>query len=202
MSAPACNDPQCSWPNCGCEPPRKPDSEAVRLLREVALWTYRIGSAHPKNVAQEALAWRDRINAHLARQPAARSECVVVKKYLAAGGHNTVCVSNQTEGHAAIAAIFGQPAARQPEGQWRPIETAPKDGTHILAAIFDGGIGFGWLGKPPVHQAEAAIVHWFDGALPGFYRSNWGGDERFPSKYTHWQPLMPLHASSPTEGDA
>lgn len=51
-----------------------PDSEAERLLREVALWTYRIGSAHPKNVLQEALAWRDRIDAHLARQPAAQSE--------------------------------------------------------------------------------------------------------------------------------
>lgn len=62
---------------------------------------------------------------------------------------------------------------------WAPIDTAPKDGTRILAW---------WVGTIPV------IVHWFGPAdLPGLRPGGWyesagfpGSPRRYP---THWMPL-------------
>ncbi len=69
---------------------------------------------------------------------------------------------------------------------WLPIASAPKTGEHILAAVFDGGTGFGG----PHDQAGCAVVHWFDyigdPAQSGWYPSS-GPDEVFPA--THWRPL-------------
>lgn len=74
---------------------------------------------------------------------------------------------------------------------WQPIETAPRDGGHILVTI--GNMqGFGSWPKP---QDMVTVAHWFE---DGFYVSVFGGDERTAIQYTHWMPLPP----SPTkEGD-
>lgn len=70
---------------------------------------------------------------------------------------------------------------------WQPIETAPKDGTHILACH---------AGRPyddtyTFNQAPPSVVHWFgwpeDAA--GFYLSVALGDQKLPFEYTHWKPL-------------
>lgn len=67
-------------------------------------------------------------------------------------------------------------------GVWRPIETAPKDGSHILAYRLPVGIRVTNNTNPPT------VVHWFD---YGFYTSvNELAPER-PFEPTHWQPLPP-----------
>lgn len=67
-------------------------------------------------------------------------------------------------------------------GAWRPIETAPKDGSHILAYRLPVGIRVTNNTNPPT------VVHWFD---DGFYTSvNELAPER-PFEPTHWQPLPP-----------
>ena len=59
----------------------------------------------------------------------------------------------------------------EPEG-WRPIETAPKDGTHVLVADASG-----W-----VQQC------WFDGVWTyGEGPTDFMNEDRDP--VTHWQPL-------------
>ena len=70
--------------------------------------------------------------------------------------------------------------------QWQPIESAPKDGTHILAARFDPfSAGFGWFNGEHVHYQD--VVHyWSKKGEEGFYASN-GPD--VPLHFTHWMPL-------------
>lgn len=68
--------------------------------------------------------------------------------------------------------------------EWDSIETAPKDGTHILAFRMPIGIRFTNNTNPPT------VVHWFDDPdEPGFYTSvNEMAPER-PFNPTHWMPL-------------
>jgi hypothetical protein len=67
---------------------------------------------------------------------------------------------------------------------YQTIETAPKDGTHILAYRKSVGIRTTNLTNPPT------VVHWFDDPnQPGFYTSvNELAPER-PFNPTHWMPL-------------
>lgn len=71
---------------------------------------------------------------------------------------------------------------------WQTIETAPKDGTHILVADFTkGSTGFGHCGESRVHQYFMDVAHWFD---DGFYASSYGGGQSEPFlRLTHWMPL-------------
>lgn len=68
-------------------------------------------------------------------------------------------------------------------GDWQPIATAPKDGSHILACRIPLGI------RVTVNTHPPTVVHWFD---DGFYTSvNEIAPER-PYNPTHWQPLGAL----------
>ena len=69
---------------------------------------------------------------------------------------------------------------------WRPIESAPRDGTHVLARDVPLGIRITNLTHPPM------VVHWFDyigdAASSGWYLSHGAGDGPAVSP-THWMPL-------------
>ena len=68
--------------------------------------------------------------------------------------------------------------------EWQPIETAPKDGTHILAYRLPVGIRFTNNTNPPT------VVHWFDDSdEPGFYTSVNERAPEHPFNPTHWMPL-------------
>lgn len=61
--------------------------------------------------------------------------------------------------------------------KWLPIETAPKDGTHILLA----GKDFVMSG-----QFDSDPGLWFDSRGMGYEWEVWGSGELNP---THWMPL-------------
>lgn len=72
--------------------------------------------------------------------------------------------------------------------QWQPISTAPKDGTHIVIALFSDGMGFGYCGDPPKLQKPwQDVAHWHE---DGFYSSTYGGEQTQPFEASHWQPLL------------
>lgn len=88
-----------------------------------------------------------------------------------------------SEAAAEIAALRCQsPSATASE--WQPIETAPKDGTHILAHRLPIGIRVTNLTNPPT------VVHWFDDPdEPGFYTSVNERAPEHPFSPTHWRQL-------------
>lgn len=68
--------------------------------------------------------------------------------------------------------------------EWKPIETAPKDGTHILAFRALIGIRYTNLTNPPT------VVHWWDNpGEEGFYTSVNELEPQEPFRATHWMPL-------------
>lgn len=80
---------------------------------------------------------------------------------------------------------FACPANR-PEN-WRPIATAPKDGTHIQACR--AGSSFGWRDGKPLPPWQT-VVHWWGHGTPGFYPSVYSTQNDEPLHgLTHWKPL-------------
>jgi hypothetical protein len=77
--------------------------------------------------------------------------------------------------------------ARRINDGWFPIETAPIDGTHILACLGPYGDHVGFNQRPPV------VVHYFaDPEKPGFYQSSGIVQDSYndlPYQLTHWMPL-------------
>lgn len=70
---------------------------------------------------------------------------------------------------------------------WRTIDTAPRDGQHILA--MKAGTSFGYMHGQPLPQVQT-VVHWFDDPEePGFYISISEADPQHPFDATHWKPL-------------
>lgn len=57
--------------------------------------------------------------------------------------------------------------------EWQPVETAPKDGTRILAS------------DPEWNAGVVVVARWWDGA---FHVGDLPGDEIYPR---HWMPLPP-----------
>ncbi len=79
--------------------------------------------------------------------------------------------------------------------EWQPIETAPKDGQHVLLAITeDGPPGLGYVSEGYYEEDGdrgwySANTHWtdsYDGSL-------------FPS---HWMPLPKPPEAAPIKGPA
>jgi hypothetical protein len=69
---------------------------------------------------------------------------------------------------------------------WRSIDSAPRDGTHILSCRMLG-IRVTNMTNPPT------VVHWFDDPdEPGFYTSVNETAPEHPFYPTHWQPLPAL----------
>ena len=78
-------------------------------------------------------------------------------------------------------------AALEDDG-WMQIETAPKDGRHILATNKNSSVGFGYFNG--TQQPWECVVHWFEN---GFYASVYGCDQEYPFTFlTHWRELPAL----------
>lgn len=92
--------------------------------------------------------------------------------------------STQTIKEAArkIESLEAELAAMRQRVEWRPIETAPKDGTRlILATISDGDV-------------DSSSGYWTD--------HNGGGWVRFmPWQPTHWLPLPPIPTDTKETGE-
>ena len=98
--------------------------------------------------------------------------------------HHTSCVVTRLRAAAP-------PPCTQKVGEWQPIATAPKDGTHILAYRQPIGMRVTNLTNPPT------VVHWFDDPeQPGFYTSVNERAPEYPFNPTHWKPLGPPPALS------
>jgi hypothetical protein len=105
---------------------------------------------------------------------------------------------DQASSEARTQAAEARIAELEGEG-WRPIQTAPRDGQHILVGTFgdSAGTGFGWAGPRDVltglraQQPWQDVAHWFDDPEdPGLYSSYFGGDQQRPfDALTHWRPL-------------
>lgn len=64
--------------------------------------------------------------------------------------------------------------------QWKPIETAPKDGTSILG-YFPGRGGY-------VARQDMIPIHWC-GWGGGMWQNSTSGHNLMSNKVTHWMPL-------------
>jgi len=88
--------------------------------------------------------------------------------------------------HGEIERLRARVAELEAAQAWRPIESAPKDGTHVLARDVPLGIRITNLTHPPM------VVHWFDyigdASLSGWYLSHGAGDGPAVSP-TYWLPL-------------
>lgn len=73
--------------------------------------------------------------------------------------------------------------------KWLPIESAPKDGRHILVGDFTKGRErfFGWY-DGRAHPWQDVVHYWSRPSEEGFYMSN-GDQERPVMNATHWMPL-------------
>lgn len=85
-------------------------------------------------------------------------------------------------------------------GGWRPIESAPRDGTHFLACDARQPYGPAWT----FDQRPPTVVHWWGGPLEqmsapdaGFYTSVNEQEPERPFPATHWRslPAAPVHSA-------
>ena len=89
-------------------------------------------------------------------------------------------------------ALDGQPNREVAAMQWQPIETAPTDGTSILAIVAGEHPD---SGEPYVPE----VVHW----LAGWWNESWSYDAGVDYQPTHWMPLPdgPLSPKEPNNGN-
>lgn len=97
---------------------------------------------------------------------------------------------------AARTAIGFRPG-QIPPGEWRTIDSAPKDGSHFLACC----------AKPPYDQhwtfdqRPPTVVHWWGNpGEEGFYFSVSENEPQHPFAATHWMPLPSAPIGGRTDG--
>lgn len=72
--------------------------------------------------------------------------------------------------------------------EWQSIETAPRDGTHILACDATVAYDEHWT----FNQRPPTVVHWWSNpGEEGFYTSVNELEPQEPFRATHWKPLGP-----------
>ena len=97
--------------------------------------------------------------------------------------------TKETAWHCYLAALATQPQAPQGAG-WQTVETAPKDGTHVLLGRFPE------VTTGLMHAGLCAVDWWRQHKdAAGF--TGWG---KFNAQYwppTHWMPLPPPPTETP-----
>lgn len=85
----------------------------------------------------------------------------------------------------AILALFS------PVDGWKPIETAPKDGTEVLAFRPDQGVfiaRWAWMEEVVPRDQNGDPIEDYDDSFADWWHDAWGWLERELAP-THWQPL-------------
>lgn len=78
---------------------------------------------------------------------------------------------------------------------WEDIESAPKDGTHFLAATI--GTSFGYFNGEPAPEVQTVVHWWGNPGEEGFYTSVNELEPQRPFPATHWKPLERVTAPHP-----
>ena len=81
---------------------------------------------------------------------------------------------------ADVRPLYANPPTAQVEG-WRPISTAPKDGTHIIA----------YRPSVPPHIEGMYWAAYEEGDIPGAWHWSCDGESPTNNPPTHWMPLPP-----------
>lgn len=89
---------------------------------------------------------------------------------------------------AALTAAFQHPEFQAQLNQWRPIESAPRDGSVILVCHKRGT----WLYPKDQRRINCVVVFWSDGRFKEF-----GPDSFKPSELDCWMPLLEPPAIAP-----
>lgn len=85
---------------------------------------------------------------------------------------------------AAVNALPALLALARSQAGWRTIDSAPKDGTHILACA--GPYNKTWTFA---HRPPCVIHYWDNPGEEGFYLSAGGYPDELAFQATHWMPL-------------
>ena len=156
----------------------------ARPAHEYVYGSYEVGSGGPIACA---ICGRD-VADHATT--AAQTEAKPVQPWMEAAAKEIKgeCCDNQCSNSDIhfVTAIIAAHAPSSPE-EWQPIETAPRDGSHFIAAnLTPGHIGFGYFEDKTIPFCD--VVHyWPNEGEEGFYPSN-GPDEPY-TFLTHWKPL-------------
>lgn len=169
----------CDWPTCAC------DGGPERIRAAIAAYLAALPRMVPSDAEVEGAArahdpvgwgWYDRATADDAAHPERQ-----------ANPTRAMFVADQTRrARAALATLSALPT------QWRPIETAPKDGTDILGWNSEGceimrhDEADGGGPEQPSVRAGWIGAFAFPGCSEGRYESEPQGQP------THWMPLPPM----------
>lgn len=102
-------------------------------------------------------------------------------------------VAGSTDENLTIYDMYDNPRRYRATNGWSPIETAPKDGMHIIVANFAvGSIGYGYFRQSVEPVPFMTVAHyWAHPGEEGFYLSAGASSpvDDQPLRVTHWRPL-------------